>query len=173
LPLAVNPSQINTSLTSGTVQLASITTASPSSPTIKFGQNDLTVRSSAYFPTAVSAGQTGADSVKFDMINFTDTVSKTLSVATPFGTVTVPSVIAVPPPTIAFIRRKFPTGETTVVNDGVLLKGATYEIGGVALIIASSGAVVHSATMKLNGQTISPTQAPSAAPGSVLSFIVP
>jgi len=82
-------------------------------------------------------------------------------------------VLSVPPPTIAFIRRKFATGQTVVVNDGVLLKGATYEVGGVALILANAGSVMHSATMRLNGQTLPLAQAVSAAAGSTLAFSVP
>lgn len=174
LTLAIDPSQIPTlTATSTSVQLASIATSAPSSPTIKFGQNDLTVRSSQYFPTAARAGGRGVDSVKFDMFNFTDTISKTLTVSTPFGTTTVANVLAVPPPTIAFIRRRFSNGQTTVVNDGVLLKGATYEVGGVALILTSSGSLLHAATMKLNGTALSPIQVVPTAPGSVQTFAVP
>ena len=126
---------------------------------------------SRYFPTAVLGSVHGVDSVKFGMINFTDTISKTLTVTTPFGSASVANVLAVPPPTIAAIRRTFTTGQPLVVNDGVLLRGATYDVGGVALILASSGSVMQSATIKLNGQPI--TGIASAAPGSTIQFSIP
>ncbi len=153
------------------VQLAGLSTA-PTTPTIKFGQNDLDVSFSRYFPTAVVGVVHGADSVRFGMINFTDTISKTLTVTTPFGSVSVPNVLAVPPPTIAFLRRTFSTGQPLVVNDGVLLRGANYDVGGVGLILASAGSVIQSATLKLNGQPITGTTA-SAAPGSTVQFFIP
>jgi len=43
----------------------------------------------------------------------------------------------------------------------------------VALILANAGSVMHSATMKLNGQTLPLAQAVSAAAGSTLAFSVP
>jgi hypothetical protein len=170
--LAVDPSQIQPISTSPlNVTLAGSTP--PPVPTMKFGQNDLVVRSARYFPTAVRPrSELGADSVIFEMFNFTDTVSKTLVVQTPFGSASVANVLAVPPPTIAFIRRKFTNGQTAVVSDNVLIKGQTYEIGGVALILAASGSVLQSATIKLNGQPVTP-QIVSAAAGSTLTFTVP
>jgi hypothetical protein len=171
--IAIDPNVINSipKTLPTSVQLAGASTA-PATPTIKFGQNDLDVSLSRYFPTAVIGVAHGVDSVKFGMINFTDTISKTLTVTTPFGSVSVPNVLAVPPPTIAFIRRTFSTGQPLVVNDGVLLRGVNYDVGGVGLILTTSGAIQGWATIKLNGQIINPGLL-SAAPGSTMPFGVP
>jgi hypothetical protein len=159
LTLVLDPSQIPTvPISPLNIQLAGTTgTTAPASPIVKFGQNDLVVRSARYFPTAVRRTELGADSVFFDMFNFTDTVSKTFTVTTPSGSVNVPNVLAV-----HHDDRVHPAQvlehQTVVVSDRVLLQGATYEVGGVALILANSGSVMHSAAMRLNGQTLPPVQ---------------
>ena len=166
--LAAPPTQINRS-----IPTTPIAPSGPlSSPVIKFGQNPLDVASATYNPTApFRTTLVGADFVAFDMIGFSDTLSKDLTVTTPFGTATIQNVLFVPTPNVTAIRRRLPNGQT-IDALGKLFKGDTYEISGVGIILASSGKVIHSGTVRLGGAQLT-VLPPTATPQSTLVFTVP
>jgi hypothetical protein len=156
---------LNTSVTS---------TSAPTQPTLRY-QTSLDVATARYDPTQRLAGTNdiiGVDIVTFSTPNFTDTLTADLKVTTPFGTTSVPGLVHIPPPTLGFIRRRFANGQTVVVSDGKLIKGASYEIGGTALVIVSNGTLLHFGTVRLSGATIS-TDRPLTAPGSTIIFTLP
>ena len=164
--------QPTTSFTGVSTTSLTTTLASPSQPTMSFGQNPLVVVSAKTDPTLQFFSSSGADLVTFDMFAFTDTIAKTLTLTTPGGSVSIANVLFIPPPRIDFVRRRLTTGLTSVVNDGKLFRGETYEIGGVGLIIPSGNLVAHSAVVRLNGQQLT-VQPPTTTPGSTLVFTVP
>ena len=168
----VVPAGLPTGVVPGRQVTSPVAPAPPASPTITFGQNDLIVSSSRYFPSATHGFTVGVDSVTFGMIGFTDTIAKTLTVTTPFGSTTVSDVLAVPAPTIAFIRRRFSDGQTSPVTDGALIAGATYDVGGIALILTAAGKQLQAAAIKLNGLALTQTL-PAVTPGAAITFIVP
>lgn len=166
---------IPTTFTGTTVQLATATTTTaPASPTIKFGQNDVQVTSS-HFDQHGNPNGTGVDIVTYSMFSFTDTITKTVTVSNGSASISIPNVLHIPPPTISVIRRRLGNGVTSVVTDGKLFRGASYEISGKALIIGANGTVIHSAKLLLNGvqQTATPAGSSQATPGSSLVYTVP
>jgi hypothetical protein len=159
-----------TGLPTGTLSPA-LPTSPPSQPSLRF-VTSLDLTTARYDQTARAGGVFGVDVVTFDMPNLPDTASADLKITTPAGATTIPNLFHAPPPSIAFIRRQLSTGSSVVVSDGKLVKGATYEIGGKALILVSNGQVMQAGTVRLNGAVI-PHAIPQAAPGSAIVVTIP
>jgi hypothetical protein len=170
--LAAPPSSLNPGINPPT-QIQSPVASAPTQPALRY-VTSLDLSSARYDPNAAlpATSITGADVVTFSVPSFTDTLTADLKITTPFGSTSIPQLIHIPPPGVSFIRRKFDNGQTAIITDGKLIRDATYEIGGKALIIAQNGQLIHFGTVRLNGTPLV-VDRPAVAAGSALSFTVP
>jgi hypothetical protein len=144
----------------------------PPSPTVTFAAVTYPVTSSRYDRnTLLPNGERGADIVTFTVPVLSDTVTRDLVVTTPGGSTTIGNVLYLPEPLMTSLVRSVGNGQTVPVTTPELIRGATYEVGGDAIIIMANGIVLHTATLRLNGVVI-PTSLSGTSPRRLV-FTVP
>ena len=157
----------------GGVDIPTITATINALPTLSFGAQGLSVQSVGYRSTATRLpGLIGADSLIFSVPGtpaFSDTLTSTLTIATPAGSQATQNVIFVPPPTVTDVRTFNTAGiEVSIpIGGGTLVRGRQYRLRGKGLVVLSgpvSGADVVRATLNGAALVVTLATAPNVDP---------
>ena len=133
------------------------TTTTP--PIVHFAGISLDVTGMKYSPAAqvtpigTSQIQQGVDSLKLSVPNIgvsPDTLTGTLTVATPAGSATMTNIFYAPTPQVTGVQLSA-GGQFQPVTNSTLFRGKTYRITGNALKLVAGGTNIGQTTFKLNG----------------------